>query len=117
MKRLIKRELYTVADVILRELRAQREALIESEYQKLRATPHYKSMKKRARSVDSYLYRGESELHYNLFESQVHENIVEDLNSKFGQVPTRSMIVEKLILEQIEPNDLNQLITTVKGAF
>ena len=117
MKRLIKRELYTVAELIVTDLRKERAEKIESEFITLKKTPLYKTMKRRARSLDAYLYAGEKEAFLSTFESAMRYRISVNLNQKYGNVPIVREVVAKLILQQIDATDLASLVNQVKATF
>lgn len=112
MKRLIHREIQALSTQIINNKRIEDNKKVELEYQKLIKDPLYKTMKKRARLLDAFLFMGENDI----VEKILKHNLMyrAEKNAKVTYINSRD-VYDTLVIAQIDAKDLTDLTQIVKN--
>lgn len=116
MKRLIQREIIAVVNQLHEDFNIMYQAEVDKEYAKLTADKLSKSMKKRARLLDAFVYGGEYDDFANRFKSALltkAHRIVKARVSTFDY----HKVYDQVVMSQIDATDLNVLLKDIRTSL
>lgn len=118
MKRLINREIWAVVNMLEREFNDMIDVETEKEYKTLTSNGLSKSMKKRAKLMDAFVYGGANDTFANIFKYELKLKARETVYARLKVSGfNRVHVYDQVVLSQVDSQDLTDLLKGIRTSL
>lgn len=118
MKRLINREIWAVVNMLEKEFSNMVDAEVEKEYKILTSNALSKSMKKRAKLIDAFIYGGATDTFANIFKYELRAKAKQTV---YARLKTKGFnrldVYDQVVLSQVDSKDLTDLLKDIRTSL